>query len=70
MEEQAQQTKQMEELMRRLLESTTATSREGDRSTEPSEGRDKLVLSKFVQGEDIEAYLTTFERLMTVYGVN
>ena len=30
---------------------------------------DKLVLTRFNEGEDIEAYLTTFQRLMTVYGI-
>ena len=31
--------------------------------------RDKLVLTKLTDAEDIEAFLTKFERLMTVYGV-
>ena len=70
-EEQTRLTKRMEEqldMMRRLVEGTTR--RDGDRSTGSSESRDKLVLSKFAEGDDIEAYLTTFERMMTVYGVD
>ena len=70
-EEQTRLTKRMEEqldMMRRLVEGTTR--RDGERSTGSSESRDKLVLSKFAEGDDIEAYLTTFERMMTVYGVD
>ena len=70
-EEQTRLTNRMEEqldMMRRLVKGTTR--REGDHSTGSSEGRDKLVLSKFAEGDDIEAYLTTFERMMTVYSVN
>ena len=33
------------------------------------EDRDKLKLSKLTESEDIEAFLTTFERMMRVYGV-
>ena len=33
------------------------------------EYHDKLVLTKLTENEDVEAYLTTFERMMTVYGV-
>ena len=61
-EEQTRLMKCMEEqldMMRRLVEVTTR--REGDHSTGSCEGRDKLVLSKFAEGDDIEAYLTTFE---------
>lgn len=31
---------------------------------------DKLMLTKFAEGEDVEAYLTAFNRVMTVYSVN
>ena len=55
-------------MMRSLVESSRSQS--SDRG--PQEGmttaRDKLVLTKFDEGEDVEAYLT-FERLMTVYCV-
>ena len=33
------------------------------------EDRDRLKLSKLTESEDIEAFLTTFERMMRVYGV-
>ena len=41
-------------------------------SNGPSEGQDKLMLSKFTEGDDIDVYLylTTFERMMTVYGID
>ena len=40
------------------------------RTTEPMESpHDRLILTKFSEGEDIEAYITTFERLMTVYKI-
>ena len=35
-----------------------------------SSGRGQVVLTKFVEGDDVEAYLTTFERLMTVHPVD
>ena len=39
----------------------------GERS---SGGRGKVVLTKYVEGDDVEAYLTTFERVMAVHRID
>ena len=57
-----------------MIRSLVESSRPAPSEPRVGEGRsavqDKLVLSKFSEGEDVEAYLTTFERLMTVYGID
>ena len=53
-------------MLRSLVESSRLTVTPA-RATKPME--DKLVLTQFNEGEDIEAYLTRFERLMTVYEI-
>ena len=57
-----------------MIRSLVESSRPAPSEPRVGEGRstvqDKLVLSKFNEGEDVEAYLTTFERLMTVYGID
>ena len=60
--ERRQQQEQIERLMRLVEESHT---REGGRAS-----GDKLKLSKLTERDDIEAYLTTFERIMVVHGVD
>ena len=60
--ERRQQQEQIEHLMRLVEESHT---REGGRAS-----GDKLKLSKLTERDDIEAYLTTFERIMVVHGVD
>jgi hypothetical protein len=71
-EETRQQAIQIQEqlaMIRSLVETSRSTAVPGG-ETRPVEGhRHKLVLTKFGDGEDIEAFLTTFERLMTVYGM-
>ena len=53
--------------MRDMLEKSAATSSHvRPESTTPN---NKLVLTRFVEGDDIEAFLTTFECLMAVYHV-
>ena len=61
------------EMIKRLVE--TSSARAGDAMiTEDggggSGGRNKVVLTKYTEGDDVEAYLTTFERLMTVHGLD
>ena len=60
------------EMIKRLVES--ARPPVGESSTATGDGhrtpRDKLVLTKFEEGEDVEAYLTAFERVMTVYSID
>ena len=74
-EESRQHATHMQEqldMIQSLVESSRIASVPAG-GTRPAEGhgtvRDKLVLTKFSESEDIEAYLTTFERLMTVYDV-
>ena len=59
------------EMIKRLVETSSAraTASETRPEGERSSGRGKVVLTKFVEGDDVEAYLTTFERLMTVHRV-
>ena len=67
-EEIEQRTKTSEEqlaLMRRLVEEAPRRSS----STRPTAGLESLKVSKLTEADDIEAYLTTFERVMTVQGV-
>lgn len=61
-------------MIKRLVE--TSSTRAGDAmitedgcggSGGRSGGRGKVVLTKYMEGDDVEAYLTTFERLMTVH---
>ena len=53
--------------MRELLE--RATPHDERVGAERTASTDKFVLSHFVEGEDIEAFLTTIERLMSVYHI-
>ena len=75
-EEEARQhsnrIKEQMDMIRNLVESSqtaVAPSGDGGRTVEGHGAvREKLVLTK-LSNHDIEAFLTTFERLMTVYGV-
>ena len=59
------------DMIKRLVEtSSTARARDGDSDGGRSSGRGKVVLTKYAEGDDVEAYLTTFERLMTVHRVD
>ena len=60
------------DIIRRLVETLGARSdaRAGEGGVRTSSGRGQVVLTKFVEGDDVEAYLTTFERLMTVHRVD
>lgn len=70
-EESRQHAAQMREQLDMIRSLVERSSSPGD--SRPTEGhgapRDKLVLTKLSDKDDIEAYLTTFERMMTVYGV-
>ena len=44
-------------------------AREGEQGPR-EEDRDRLKLTKLTDSEDIEVFLTTFERMMQVYGVS
>ena len=64
--------KQVEEqlgIMRTMLERSAARDEERSGTSGGSAVTEKVVLTKFIEGEDIEAFLTTFERLMTLYHV-
>ena len=56
---------QIEMLTRLVGEGRADTTRESDA---PPEGdRDRVKLTKLTDSDDIESYLTTFERMMTAY---
>ena len=68
----ATRMKEQMDMMRSLVETSRTTGvPSGEGRTVEGHGlvRDKLVLTKLTDAEDIEAFLTTFERLMTVYGL-
>ena len=62
------------DIIRRLVETSGARSNaragEGGGGVRTGSGRGQVVLTKFVEGDDVEAYLTTFERLMTIHRVD
>ena len=71
----ATQIQQQMEMIRSLVVSSrTPTVEATATGSRPAHDRDeyhdKLVLTKLTENEDIEEYLTTFERMMTVYGVH
>ena len=62
----SKQVKEQLEIMRAMMDRTAS------HDSHPSEDwtvSDKLTLMRYVEGNDIEALLTTFERLMTVYHI-
>jgi hypothetical protein len=59
-EAHSKQIKEQLDIMRQMLERSTRRDNHGM-------SNDKLVLTRFVEGEDIEAFLITSERLMAVY---
>ena len=63
--QQAQRVQEQLEMMRNLVERSVNR----DSGTTATASKEKIILTKLGENEDIEAYLTTFERLMTVYGV-
>jgi hypothetical protein len=54
--------------------SRTTTSSDGRTESGAGErsgaGRNKVVLMKYVEGDDVEAYLTTFEPILTMHRVD
>ena len=54
------------EMMRECMERSQA--RQGERALQ-DEDRDRLNLTELTELEDVEAFLSTFERMMRVYGV-
>ena len=56
-------------IMCTMLERSAARDEERIGMSSGSAVTEKVVLTKFIEGEDIEAFLTTFERLMTLYHV-
>ena len=70
--EDARHAKQMEEhltMMRSLVERTAGGAGSREEEATPSASREKVVLTKLGENVDIEAYLMTFERVMTLYAV-
>ena len=51
-------------MMRDMFERTTLVT-----ATDTTTHHDKVVLPRFAEGEDIEVFLTTFERLMAIYHI-
>ena len=68
--ERAQMREQME-MLQRLVERTM--NQEQERERVPAAGversKDSVKLTKLTEADDIEAYLTTFERMMAAYEV-
>ena len=67
MEDKRRQEEQMERLMR-MLESTHTSTTTVVAASPPS--RDEPRVAKLTESDDIEAYLTTFERQMTAFDVS
>ena len=66
---ETRQSKQFEkklQIMKTALD-RTSEERHGPESRAPSE---KITLTKLTEGDDIEDYLTAFERLMTMYHID
>ena len=73
-EEEARQRERERREEMALLKSLVESSSQGPRCRALVEGaariapvQEKLVLSKFVEGDDADAFLTMFERVMTGY---
>ena len=69
-EEQAQQQSMMQlqmDALREVLERSTR-DRSDDRSR--AAGRKQIKLTRLTETDDVEAYLTTFERLMAIGGID
>lgn len=57
------------EVLQRLVESANRGEENSGRAEIPAERREKVKLTKLSEQDDIEAYLTTFERIMAAHGV-
>lgn len=64
----AAEKKRQEETLEKLIVHLKDPSRKGT-DVDGDTGAGKLQLNKLTEGDDIEAYLTTFERVMHGYGV-
>ena len=63
----SKQVKEQLEIMRAIMDRTA--SHDSHPSEERTVSNDKLTLTRYVEGNDIEAFLTTFEHLMTIYHI-
>ena len=60
----SEQIREQLQMMRDMFERTASVT-----ATDTTTHHDKVVLPRFAEGEDIEAFLTTFERLMSIYHI-
>ena len=73
LEDRKQREEEMREQMRLLRELVVGATQREEAATTPTRvtvESDSVRLSKLTDGDDIEAYLTTFERTMTAYEVD
>ncbi len=59
-----------QEQIDRLMQLVEASQTRGEARTSSAVASEKLKLSKLTEQDNIEAYLTTFERMMAVYEVD
>ena len=60
----SEQIREQLQMMRDMFERTASVT-----ATDTTTHHDKVVLPRFAEGEDIEAFLTTFKRLMSIYHI-
>ena len=60
----SEQIREQLQMMRVMVERTASSA-----ATDTTTHKEKVVLPRFAEGEDIEAFLTTFERLMSIYHI-
>ena len=69
-EERRQHEKEVQEQMRLLRELVEGSHRRKEAPTRVAVETDKVKLKKLLETDDVEAYLTTLERIMRAYEVN
>ena len=69
-QERRRQDKEVREQMRLLQEMVESSQRRAEAPARSFGENDKVKLSKFSEADDVEAYLTTLERMMVVYEVD
>ena len=69
-QERRRRDEEVREQMRLLREMVESSQRRAEAPARSSGENDKVKLSKFSEADDVEAYLTTFERMMVVYEVD
>jgi hypothetical protein len=57
------------DLLQRLIEGVQRANEEGLEVASRGAGEKEVKVAKLMEEDDVEAYLTTFERLMEAYGV-